>query len=258
MKQEKDPELQDYDIIVFDLDNTLTESKTVIDNEMSDLICNLLKIKQVAIVSGGGLKQFQKQVIGALECKESFSNLHIFPTDGAMYYKWHNQWKLVYKNILSENDKQKIRNAFTEALEKFNFNFENIIGELIEDRESAMVFSGLGQDAPLEIKKLWDPDGKKRIEIKRYLDDKIPEFEVHIAGTTSIDITLKGLDKAYCILKIKEYLKIPIEKMLFVGDALIEGSNDYPVMSTGVKTVKVNNPNETKGIIRDIIKQTNL
>ena len=74
-----------------------------------------------------------------------------------------------------------------------------------------------------------------------------------MGGTTSIDITKPGIDKAYGINKLKEILNIEIPEMLFVGDALFEGGNDYPARSTGAKCIQVRDPEETKRIIETVI-----
>jgi hypothetical protein len=67
-------------------------------------------------------------------------------------------------------------------------------GEPIEDRGSQITFSALGQQAPLEEKKRWDPDFTKRKKIKAVLENLIPEFSVHLGGTTSVDVTKPGID----------------------------------------------------------------
>lgn len=242
-----------YKLIVFDLDNTLAKSKIPIDSEMSKILAKLLEIKKVAVISGGGFLQIQKEVLNPLSVKSNFSNLYIFPTDGNAYYTWKNIWHPVYINSLSKIDKNKIEQAVRETLIEIEFKEKNTRGELLEDRESSMVFSALGQNALLEDKQKWDPDKKKRFEIKRILDQKLPDFEISVAGTTSIDITPKGINKAYGIKKMVEYIKVPIEKMVFVGDALFEGGNDNSVIETGIDTMSVENPEETKKIIKEII-----
>lgn len=244
---------KEYELVVFDLDNTLTPSKMPMDREMSNLFTQLLDLSKVAVLSGGNFLEFQTDLLNPLPKSAKFSNLSIFATDGTAYYRYSGEWKNVYTESLSGEEKKKIKNAFKEALEKVGYTPEKLYGELVEDRNSAVVFSALGQKAPLELKKDWDPDQKKRFEIKKILDEIIPEFEVNIAGTTSIDVTAKDLDKSYGIKKMVEYLKVPIEKMIFIGDAIFPGGNDYDVLKTGIRTIKVEGPEDTKKIIKDII-----
>ncbi|MCH8889020.1 HAD hydrolase family protein, partial [Patescibacteria group bacterium] len=75
-----------------------------------------------------------------------------------------------------------------------------------------------------------------------------------IGGTTSIDVTKKGIDKAYGIQKIEKSLNIRRDNMLFIGDAVFPGGNDYSVKEAGVKTIQVSGPEETKEIIRELLK----
>jgi hypothetical protein len=111
----------------------------------------------------------------------------------------------------------------------------------------------LGQDAPVELKRVWDPDASKRKILKEHLDKYLPDFAVEIGGTTSLDITQKNIDKAYAIEQICIYLNMKIDDILFIGDAIFEGGNDYSVIKTKVDNIDVDNYNETKKIIRDII-----
>jgi hypothetical protein len=126
-------------------------------------------------------------------------------------------------------------------------------GDQIDDRDSQITFSALGQHAPLKPKKSWDPKLKKRQKMQKLIKKTIPEFAVNIGGSTSIDITREGIDKAYGIRKLRDRLKISVSDMLFIGDALFEGGNDYPARASGAKCIQVRDPEETKKIIATII-----
>ena len=130
---------------------------------------------------------------------------------------------------------------------------EKVWGEVIEDRGSQITYSALGQQAPLEQKKKWDPDFAKRKKIKAILDPLIGDFSVRLGGSTSIDITKPGIDKAYGIRKLRDILGIAIEEMIFVGDAMFPGGNDYPAKEAGVVSIRVRDPEETKRVIEAII-----
>jgi hypothetical protein len=89
--------------------------------------------------------------------------------------------------------------------------------------------------------------------MKAFLDNQIPGFSVRLGGETSIDITKPGIDKAYGIKKLRDTLGISIPEMIFVGDALFPGGNDYPAEEAGVISIRVKNPTETKRVIETII-----
>jgi len=93
----------------------------------------------------------------------------------------------------------------------------------------------------------------KRKKIKAILDTLLPEFSVRIGGATSIDVTKPGIDKAYGIRKLRDLLGISLEEMIYIGDALYVGGNDYPAKETGVECIAVKDPDETKRVIQTII-----
>lgn len=240
--------------IVFDLDGTLAESKQSLDAEMAALLSELLYVKKVAIVSGGGLAQIQKQVVNKLPDAEGFKNLFIFPTKGAMMYAFDGKaWVQKYEKALTKDDKEKIRGAFAKVMKEVDFLPKEHFGEVLEDRETQFTFSALGQNAPTDLKKDWDPDVKKRQILKKLLEQYIPEFQIEIGGSTSIDITEKNIDKAFALEQLCKYENLTISEILFIGDAIFPGGNDYAVVKTGVDTIKVNDYNETKDIIKNII-----
>jgi HAD superfamily hydrolase (TIGR01484 family) len=243
-------------IIVADLDGTIAPSKSAVENEMSEILTEFLKYKKLAIISGGRYEQFQKQILsGITKDPELLKNLYLFPTCAtALYIFKSNEWRNMYSHYLKKNEKERIFSAFDTALKFSNYKKpEKNFGEIIEDRKTQITFSALGQEAPLELKKVWDPDKKKRKIIIRNLKKIIPEFEIRFGGTTSIDVTRKGIDKAYGIRKISEYFNYKIQEMLFIGDELIRGGNDYPVRSTGIDYIEVKNPSDTEKIFRSII-----
>lgn len=237
-------------IICFDLDGTLTESKTAITPEMADLLAKLQKIKKVAIIGGASFRQFQKQFTNHLK---SFENLYILPTCGAAFYKYENNaWIPIYHLGLTDLEKKTVFEAFDKAFIDINYhNPEKTYGKIIEDRETEISFSTLGQEAPLSARKSLILD--RRPEIIARLNIYIPEFSVVLSGTNTIDVTRKGIDKGYAIEQIEKYFDVPVTDMIFVGDAIYEGRNDYGVVRTGIETVKVLGPSDIKRFIESLL-----
>jgi len=241
-------------LIVFDLDGTLAESKASLDSEMSALLNDLVGIIKVAVISGGDWSQFEKQLLSNLSKNEHLKNLSLLPTCGTKYFQYTGDWKKIYSEDFTAEEKEKIVNSLKKALGTADYKVEKVWGEVIEDRGSQITFSGLGQQAPIEEKKKWDPDFIKRKKIKAILDTYIPEFSVRLGGTTSVDITKPGIDKAYGVKKLRDILGIAFNEMIFIGDALFPGGNDYPAEENGaVSSIQVKNPNETKLAIKTII-----
>lgn len=240
-------------LIVFDLDGTLAPSKSSLDAEMASLLHDLLSVAKVAVISGGAWLQFEKQVLSNLPQDDRLTNLSILPTCGTQFFQYAGQWKRLYAEDFTADEKEKISSSLSKASETAGFAVEKTWGKQVEDRGSQITYSALGQQAPLEEKVKWDADFAKRKKIKTILDTLIPEFSVRLGGATSIDVTKPGIDKAYGIKKLRDILGISVQEMIYVGDALFPGGNDYPAEQAGVISIPVKGPNETKRVIEAIV-----
>lgn len=240
-------------LVVFDLDGTLAESKSPLDAEMGQLLEHLLGIVKVAIISGGEWLQFETQILARLPSGASLVNLSMLPTCGTRFYRYRAAWELLYAQDFTAPQKQKILDALRGSIEKVGDKVKETWGEVIEDRGSQITFSALGQKAPLEEKKKWDPDLVKRRKLIAVLQPLIPEFSVNLGGATSVDITQHGIDKGYGIRKLHDVLGVEIHDMLFIGDAVFPGGNDYPAKQAGAPSIRVRDPHETKRVIETIL-----
>ncbi len=240
-------------LVVFDLDGTLAESKAPLDAEMAELLGGLLGIVKVAVISGGSWQQFETQLLTDLPHDERLKGLSLLPTCGTKFFRYTGDWEKLYSEDFTADEKEKIFGSFEQAIAAAGFPVEWAWGEVVEDRGSQVTFSALGKRAPIEAKKTWDPDFTKRKKIKAILDGLIPEFSIRLGGTTSIDVTRPGIDKAYGIRKLRDTLDIAIQDMLFIGDALFPGGNDYPAKEAGALSIQVKDPHETKRVIEAIV-----
>lgn len=241
------------ELIVFDLDGTLAQSKSPLDTEMAELLTSLLSIVQVAVISGGAWPQFEKQVLAKLPRHARLQQLSILPTCGTKFYQFAAGWKSIYSDDFDATEKAQITSALTQTLDSTDTHVAKVWGNQIEDRGSQFTFSGLGQQAPIEEKEKWDPDFSKRKNIKAVLEELIPNFSVNLGGTTSIDITKPGIDKGFGIRKLRDTLGIAIHNMIFIGDAIFSGGNDYPAKQAGAFSICVRDPEETKHVVEAII-----
>jgi phosphomannomutase len=246
-------------VIIFDLDKTLAASKEPITDEMSDLLAQLLMRTLIAVTSGGKLEQLQQQIIEHMTQVDDFSHFYLLPTSGAAMYTYvDDAWKNVYTEELSAEEVAHIQEATEKAI-----NDTNIIdlssqsfGERIEFRGAQVTLSALGQEAPLDQKEAWDPDGSKRSILRDAISKLLPEYDVKRGGSTSIDVTKKGINKAYGLKKLSEYVKIPVTDMTYVGDALYPSGNDEVVKETGVQTQEVKGPDDTATFIKGLLEQS--
>jgi phosphomannomutase len=240
-------------LVVFDLDGTLAESKSSISAATAALLHSLLGVVKVAVISGGDWPQFEKQVLCHLPRDGTLANLSLLPTCGTKFFRYSGEWKKIYSEDFSASQKEKITASLTKAVDGAGVKPTKFWGETIEDRGSQITYSALGQQAPLAEKAKWDPDYAKRKRIKAILDKLIPEFSVRMGGATSIDVTEPGIDKAYGIKKLKAILSISLPEMIYVGDALFPGGNDYPAEEVGVVSIPVKDPGQTERVIQTII-----
>jgi len=242
-------------IIAFDVDGTLSPSRSKIDAEMADLLKKLLEKMKVAIITGGAFADIKKQVLDEIgENEKRNKNLTLLPTNGSSLWIYNSAWKEIFNYKLTNEEKEKIIKTIKEVVGCDNCQNKNDgLGEKIQDRGSEITYSALGEHAKIADKQSWDPDFKKRVSLQAELMKRLPEFEVKIGGTTSIDITAKGMDKAFAIKKLMEYFNYKKEDILFFGDAVYENGNDYPVFKMGIETIKVGNADETKVRLIEIL-----
>jgi phosphomannomutase len=241
-------------LIAFDLDGTLAESKQAIDAEMGGLLARLTQVTLVTVISGGDWPQFEKQLVGQLPADAKLGNFLVMPTTGTKLYRFEKgAWQRVYADLFSDEERATILDSLKAAVEQAGLTIDKPYGEQIEDRGSQITFSALGQEAPLSVKGNWDPDAAKRKALKAILDPKLPGFAINIGGSSSIDITRKGVDKGYAVHRLAEATGLSLADMLFLGDAIFPGGNDYPVKAAGVDSVKVRDIAETKCVVEAII-----
>lgn len=243
--------------IVFDLDKTLSESKLPVTEEMAARLARLVRLVPVAITSGQKLSQLISQAATFIP-EPLRKNLYLLPTSGAaLYYFDEGDWKPVYKEALSIEEAQRIMKVMEEVMRETGIPEKDAPhwGPLLEHRDSAVALSALGQAAPLQEKMAWDPHNEKRLRFREALMPRLPEYEVRVAGATSVDINKKGIDKAYGVRRLSDYLHIPIPEMLYVGDDLGHGGNDEVVIATGIPTHAVENPVDTGVFIDSLLAE---
>ena len=242
--------------VVFDLDDTLAPSKSTMDPTMSEALARLLERIDVCIISGGRFEQFERQALDGFRADEAaMARLHLMPTCGTRYYLWREGgWQLQYAEDLTDDEKARTIAALEEGARELGMWHPGPWGDIIEDRGSQITFSALGQQAPIAEKTAWDPDGAKKRELGAWVQERLPDLEVRGGGSTSLDITRKGIDKAYGIDKLIAQLDVTVEELLFIGDRLDEAGNDYPVYTRGVLCVPVHDWTQTRDYVDALIE----
>lgn len=245
---------RNYQLVMFDLDDTLAPSKSPLDDAMVEVLRRLLTRSLVCIISGGRYEQFQSQVLDRIGGVSEVGNLHLMPTCGTQYVRHTDgRWQTVYAEDLTDDQKQRTLSALEAGAKELGLWESQTWGPILEDRGSQITYSALGQSAPVDAKKAWDPDGSKKESLRAYAADRLPDLEVRSGGSTSVDVTRKGIDKAYGAHKLMEMLGLGIDDILFFGDRLDEGGNDRPVQDLGITSIAVEGWEDTHRRLSEIL-----
>ncbi|MFW0784757.1 HAD-IIB family hydrolase [Gordonia sp. CPCC 206044] len=237
---------RDYRLVMFDLDDTLAPSKSPLPDEIAGVLTRMLDTTAGCIISGGRFAQFQAQVIDRLGSFAGAANLHLMPTCGTQYVRWSGtEWETVYAEYLTDDEKARTLEVLETGAKELGLWETDTWGPVLEDRGSQITFSALGQTAPVDAKAAWDPDGAKKEALRAYGAQRLPDLEVRSGGSTSVDVTKKGIDKAYGARKLMSILDLGREDILFFGDRLDEGGNDRPVQDLGITSIAVHGWEDT-------------
>lgn len=243
-------------LVAFDLDDTLAASKSPLEPAMAERLIALLDAVPVCIISGGQFAQFASQVVERLTdaAPSALERLHLMPTCGTQYFRFlDGAWTKLYAQDLTDDEKSRALAAVEQEARRLGFWESDTWGPILEDRGSQITFSALGQRAPVDAKAAWDPSGAKKNALRAAVQELLPDLEVRSGGSTSVDITRQGIDKAYGIGRLSELTGVRLTEMLFIGDRLDPDGNDYPVLAMGVPTLAVNGWEHTLDVLDDLI-----
>lgn len=239
--------------VLFDLDDTLAESFQPPTASMLELLRELLGKVPLAVLTAAGWPRIEHQFLEPLASSPHIDRFYIFPNSSAQCFtRKGNTWTEAYDLKLTEDERARIKQAITASADEIDIHHA-VHKAVIVDREAQIAYAAVGLDAPADVKKAWDPDQSKRNLLKAAIERRVPDVEVRIGGSTTIDITKKDINKAYGVKWLSDHLNIPTSEMLFVGDALYSGGNDAVVIPTGIKTRSTSGPEETEKIIEEIL-----
>ncbi|MGI6443607.1 MAG: HAD-IIB family hydrolase [Candidatus Dojkabacteria bacterium] len=235
-------------LLIFDYDNTLATPMSIPTNDILYEITRLLAKNYIAVMSGRTLKQLNHLFIKNIPTSniDILKNLFICPSYGNLIYNSNiDKHNLMYK---AEKMTEKDVNFIYNTIEML----DGIEERVIKEREGYIVMDCLGNSVSNEKRKIWDPDGTKRLEIVNRLDTVFKgRFNLFIAGRATIDIVAKGRSKADNTVRLARMLDIPLKNVIFTGDEFYKYGNDYPILS--LKEIQVNivkNPKETLRVMK--------
>ena len=217
-------------VFIFDIDGTLTPARQVMTDEMHEVFREFCKRERVVLATGSDMvkvkEQVPKDILPLVE--------KIFTCSGNVLYSGGEEWgELIYKRKF-DPDPGLI--AFLERCVEFS-SCPVKTGSHLEFRPGMLNFSTIGRNctqAQREEYYNWDMETGERKAIQEKLSHMYPSLDCAIGGQISVDIYPRGMDKsqAYNYLKSDE----PKTAIVFLGDRLRPGGNDYPFFSAMSKS----------------------
>jgi HAD superfamily hydrolase (TIGR01484 family) len=239
-----------YKHFFFDVDNTLTRSKSPIEPDHEDILVTLAQMANVIVVSGSSEKNIWGRLTDA-------SKGHYFSLTQNGNRAFDKDRTLMWERLLSDSQKD----AVTRFVELARAHTPTVVpdeNDLLEDRGCQMAFSFIGQHADIALKEQFDPDFSKR---RAVLDDLRAEverldrehgLEITIGGTTNLDIYLKGKNKGHNARELIIRNGWLPDECLYIGDALFPGGNDATVVGV-METHPVKNYHETFEYLQSLL-----
>ncbi|MDP3735571.1 MAG: HAD-IIB family hydrolase [bacterium] len=230
-----------HEAYFFDLDDTLTRSKTEIAPEMFYELLALARSVPVIVVSGATRQQIEKQIphVSVLPRGMILAQNGNDATESGGAAFWH--------AALRDTEKQEILTHVRSAAERMG---TPVNPATLEDRGCQISLSFVGHNAPREEKVRFDPDRSRRRELLAALPFRSMMCTVSIGGTTCLDYTRRGAQKGDNVRRLME--REGWRSALYVGDALVPGGNDESVIGV-CDTRQVSGPRETASVIRELL-----
>ena len=208
------------DVYLFDVDGTLTVSRTLIDPEFKDFFLNFIANHNVCIVTGSDyaktLEQLGEEIMHSVMRSYQCSGNSI----------WENGLEVECNNWTLGNEE---RDCLLNEL--FRSKFKTRTGIHLEDRPGLVNFSVLGRGATKEQRAeyvTYDIEHQERKFIAKLFNSRYDSkgIKAQVAGETGLDIIQEGKDKGQVIDDFDDY------NVIFFGDMMQPGGNDEPLANT--------------------------
>lgn len=211
----------------FDMDNTLTRSKSPIAPEHVPVLRALAERFDVTVVSGHGADMIARDLSSELS-----GRYYILGQNG-------NEARLkdgtvVWKHELTDVQRSAVLAFIEKAKDHLHLPVKDE-QDLIEDRGCEIAYSLIGHHEEQTRKEAFDPTGAIRQKLLSDLAAEVAELsahgvEVRSGGTTVLDMFVKGENKGYNVRQFIEHMGWNKDECVYVGDALYEGGNDETVI----------------------------
>lgn len=212
----------------FDLDNTLTRSKSLIEPEHAGILRSLSDHADVIVVSGSHQDVIRKHLGQSLEGRyRILSQNGNYATDLNGTVLWERRLNDAQKNAVYQ---------FIEEVKRYAQLSVKNERDLVEDRGCQISYSLIGHNEDVSKKEKFDPDFSKRLALLKHFHKEVERLdrdlsiEIKIGGTTCLDIFERGKNKGYGVAELVRLMDWKKEECMYVGDALFPGGNDETVI----------------------------
>jgi HAD superfamily hydrolase (TIGR01484 family) len=235
--------------LFFDVDNTITRSKSPITPEHETIFLDVAKTHDMIVVSGSK----QQDIWGRFTDASAGSYYTLAQNGNYAFDKERNE---LWKRLLTDTQKQAIF-AFIEKVRAHTHPPVSDENDLLEDRGCQVAYSFIGHHEKIEIKEKFDPTFEVRKKVLADLAADVQKLsdeyniEISIGGTTNLDIYEKGKNKGFNTKALCEMKGWKIEDCLYFGDALFPGGNDYTVVGI-LPTQHVKDYKETYELLKTL------
>ncbi len=214
-----------YNHLFFDMDQTIAPARQQMLPEMHKYLSSLTQ--DIIVVSGSSVEQMPHQLGDLHSFRLGQNGNHGVAPDGT---------ELWYVP-LEESHRIEILDHISEVTEILEHEL-NQHWNPIEDRGAQITFSPIGNTAPIEVKKAYDPDRVKRFSMLEKIPFASEDLVVKIGGSTSLDYLHKDRHKGTNVQKLIDFMKWNKNECIYFGDGLYPGGNDEAVIGV-VETILV-------------------
>ena len=242
--------------IFVDLDEQLVARFESPSPEMVDKLLAVLDRMPTSIITGRDFPWMARDFLPQIARSPHIDRFYVFPEGAAQCLQYqHGEWREIYTEHLTDEERQKICTAIEKAVQESAV-LEGLprFGEQLVQKKAMVAFAALGMQVPPDLKYSWDPGNVRRAKLHGAITALLPDYDVVMGGATSVDVTKKGINKAGGVRWLAEHLSIAPPDMLYIGDALFPGGNDYVVIQTGITTRSTGSPAETLKIIDEVLE----
>ena len=255
--------MSNYNLISFDMDGTLLNSQKVISENTIQAIKKATKLGKVVVLGTGRCFSQIKPYLNDIPDVR-----YIICVSGACVYDLKEN-KAIYSNLLNIDtikaliravkdkdvmieylsDISVVQKDKCDVMEKYHMGVyksfyqkqATLVDDIVEYFENAPY--------PMEKFNVYHINTEERTQTKEELAKLNLEILMADSEITSIEISAKGVDKGTGLEKLCEYLNVPIEETITVGDA----DNDIGIFKKAGLKIAMGNANANIKALSDVI-----